>query len=212
MKVTDSLKEIERRAYRSTFNDGIYDILFGMLFLILALVPVLESVGIPRWYGYLLLFILPLIPWLGKRYVTIPRLGAVEFGPKRKSRGRLLALILVAILFLQMPVILMAVGRGFFGSSGENLALPLTIGMLVVPLIAVAAYFMDFPRMYVYALVLSFGILHSGFMFRFVSEPFNSLISFGIPSAVILVYGLTLLSGFMKKYPKPTPEAPDVNR
>jgi hypothetical protein len=211
MRMTDSLKEIERRAYRSTFNDGIYDILFGMLFLILALVPVLESIGIPRWYGYLFLFILPPIPWLGKRYVTIPRLGAVEFGPKRKSRGRLLALILAAILFLQMPVILMAVGRGFFGSPGESLALPLTIGMLLVPLIAVAAYFMDFPRMYVYALVLSFGILHSGFMFRFVGEPLNSLISFGTAATAILAYGLTLLFGFMKRYPKSTAEAHHVS-
>jgi hypothetical protein len=210
--MTDSLKEIERRAYRSTFDDGIYDILFGMLFLILALVPVLESIGIPRWYGYLLVFILPLIPWLGKRYVTIPRLGAVEFGPKRKSRGRLFALILAAILFLQMPVILMAVGRSFFGSSGESLGLPLAIGMLVVPLIAVAAYFMDFPRMYIYALVLSFGILHSGFMFRFVGEPFNSLISFGTAATVVLAYGLMLLFGFMKKYPKSTAEAQHVSQ
>ena len=32
MEKTESLKEIERRAYRSTFEDGIYDIQFGLLF------------------------------------------------------------------------------------------------------------------------------------------------------------------------------------
>ncbi len=94
MKTTDSLKEIERRAYRSTFEDGIYDIQFGLLFLIVACIPILEIVGISRLFGYSLLIISPiLLPWLGKRYITIPRMGAVEFGPKRKSKMRLLLAI-----------------------------------------------------------------------------------------------------------------------
>ena len=58
MMANDSLNSIERRAYRSTFSDGVYDIAFGAVFILLALIPVLESIGISRYYGYLL-FILP---------------------------------------------------------------------------------------------------------------------------------------------------------
>ena len=106
-KTTESLKQIERRAYRSTFEDGIYDILFGMGFLILAWIPVLESVGIPRLYGYLLGLIPVLCSWLGKRYITIPRLGAVEFGSKRRGKKLLLVVISAAVFFLILPVLMM---------------------------------------------------------------------------------------------------------
>jgi len=212
MKTTDSLKEIERRAYRSTFDDGIYDMLFGMVFLILALIPVLESVGIPRFYGYLFGIIPVLFSWLGKRYITIPRLGAVEFGPKRRSTRLLFLLICAAFFFLTLPLLFMTTAEGFGGSLAENSGIPLIVGMVVAPLIVVAAYFLDYPRMYIYALVLSFGIPHSGFLYDFVGKPFNSLITFGIPAAAILVFGLTLLFRFMRKYPKPTSEVPDVSR
>lgn len=212
MRMTDSLKEIERRAYRSTFDDGIYDILFGMLFLILALIPVLQSIGIPRFYGYLFGVIPTVFVWLGKRCVTIPRLGAVEFGPKRRSRRLLFLVICAAFFFLTLPLLLMTTAKGFGASLAENVGLPPTVGLVVAPVVAIAAYFLDYPRMYVYAAVLFVGIPYSDFMYRYLDKPFNSLISFGIPGAVVLVYGLTLLSGFTKKYPKPIPEAPDVDR
>jgi hypothetical protein len=41
----------------------------------------------------------------------------------------------------------------------------------------------------------------------FVGQPMDCLISFGVPGLAILIYGLALLSQFMKKYPLPTPEA-----
>ena len=64
MNTTESLKKLERRAYRSTFEDGVYDIQFGLLFLVFAWIAVLEALGVSRFIGYSL-FIIPLIfPWV----------------------------------------------------------------------------------------------------------------------------------------------------
>ena len=38
-----NLKEIEKKAYRFTYQDGIYDIMFGVLLLLFALAPALRQ-------------------------------------------------------------------------------------------------------------------------------------------------------------------------
>ncbi|UCG62258.1 MAG: hypothetical protein JSV52_02960 [Candidatus Zixiibacteriota bacterium] len=201
MKQMISLKEIERRAYRSTFQDGIYDILFGMIFLILAWIPALDKVNIPRTYGYLLILLPVLMVWIGKRQITIPRLGAVEFGPTRRTRKMLFLIVVAAFFFLNMPLLLM-MGDGFGGGLLEHAGIPVAAGLVVTPVIVVAGYFLDCPRMFVYAALMAFSIPQSSFMYDFVGWPFNSVISLGIPGLVILIYGLTLLSGFLTKYPR----------
>ena len=206
MKRPDSLKEIERRAYRSTFDDGIYDIAFGFAFLILAWISSLDYVSIPRIYGYALLLLLPVAAVLCKRYISPPRLGAVEFGIRRRSKKRFLIVISIAILFLQMPLLMMFAKTSTLGLVGGSLIAPAQPIMIIAPLLVLGAYLIDYPRMYIYAAILFFVIPHAAFMNRFVDYPLNCLISLGIPGLVILVYGVVLLSQFMKKYPLPTPE------
>ncbi len=202
-----SLREIERRAYRSTFQDGIYDIQFGVLILIFALIAVLESVNISRFYGYPLLILPIILSWLGKRLITIPRLGMVEFGPGRKSRRRLALLISVIVFLLTLPLMIMIIMQGVSVGSGT-----LVIALFAAPLIVIAAYAVDYPRMCVYAAFLFFAVLQSEFLYGYVGQPLNSLICFGLPGLIILAYGLTLFVEFLKKYPRQVPEADHVSR
>jgi len=206
MKPTDSLKQIERRAYRSTFEDGIYDIVFGIGFLYLGWIRVLRIFDIPRNYEYLPLLILPVILWLGKRFVTIPRLGAVEFGSKRKARRLLFLVACAGFFFLTLPLLYMPQFQNFGVDPSANVGLPMAVGLVAGPLVIALAYFLDCPRMYIYAALLFFALPHSGFLHRVVGSPLNTLITMGLPGFVILIYGLTLLFNFMKKYPRPAAE------
>jgi len=43
-----NLNEIEKKAYRSTFQDGIWDIFLGLVLLILALGALLSNIGVPE--------------------------------------------------------------------------------------------------------------------------------------------------------------------
>lgn len=201
MQTHDSLKSIERRAYRSTFDDGIYDITFGVGFLILAWIPTLESLGISRFVGYLLFLIPVAIPWPAKRFITIPRLGMVEFGDKRKNRSRILLWILAPVIFLMLPLIIIMIGQGI--PAGR---IWLLVAAFAAPIFAIAVFIMDFPRMFFYAALLAVGILQSEFLMPYVGVPLNVILSFGIPGILILILGLSLLIRFLRKYPRPAPE------
>jgi len=208
MKTKVSLKEIEKQAYRSTFEDGIYDIIFGILFLIIASIPVLEYFKIPGSYAYILGLIPILTLRLGKRNITIPRLGIVKFGEKRKSRRRHFLIISAAVLFLMLPVLMITLAKGFpIKLHGDPAISPIVL-MTIAPFLAIAAYLLDYPRMFIYVLVLFGVVLNADFMFQYVGDPFNSVISFGFAGVVILFYGISLLSKFLKKYPKPNSEVP----
>lgn len=207
MKTDDSLKALERRAYRSTFEDGFYDITWGCLFLLFAWIPLLGSLGIARFYGYPFVLVLALIPWLGKRYVTIPRLGAVEFGEKRKARTRYTALIGVAALVLMLPLVVLMFAKGFPGGLTWTV-----VGLIAAPVIAVGVFLMDFSRMYIYALLLLYSIVATEFLIVYIDMPTTALLTFGAPGAAIVSYGSFLLFKFLKDHPKPTAEASDVSR
>jgi hypothetical protein len=202
---TESLKVIERRAYRSTFNDGIYDIQFALLFLVFAWIPILQAVGVSRFIGYTLLIIPIVLPWMGKKYITIPRMGAVEFGPKRRSRKRLLLIISAVVFVLMAPLVVAIADNVIAGPLGW-----LLIALMALPIAAIAVYSTDSPRLYVYAAVLIFGIAESEFLLRYVNPPYNMIIAFGLPGIVILAIGLNLLIKFIQKYPRPTPEVPNA--
>lgn len=210
MRPSDSLKEIERRAYRSTFNDGIYDIAFGLAFLIVAWIPALGSFGIAPSLGYLIGVLLIPACVIAKRLITIPRLGSVAFGPKRKTKRKLLLILSLAIVFLVFPLLIMSAELGFPGGMGGNLAIPAAVGTIVALLFALAGYFLDYLRLYIYAAILVAAYPHAGFLYQYTGAPLDSLVSLGAPGVIVLIYGIALLSRFVRKYPRPTVEVPDA--
>jgi len=192
-----SLKEIERRAYKSTFSDGVYDIQFGLIFLVFGLIAVFEVAGISRFLGYTLLLVALALPWLGKRYITIPRMGQVEFGRKRKKRKLIIWIVAAVVAVLMLPLVIMIVRQ----SQGSALGWRLT-AMIVAPIFVLAVYTTDFPRLYVYAALLFFGFVLSELLRSLVGVPLNAVVSFGVPGAVITAVGLTLLVRFVRNHPR----------
>ena len=115
-------------------------------------------------------------------------------------------------MFLMLPPQILMFTGNMLGESNGDFSILLFAGLVVAPLLAALGYIFDYPRLYIYAVVLSVGIPHSKMMTNIVGTPFNQMITFGIPGVFILLYGLNLLSEFMKKYPKPTAEANHVSQ
>jgi hypothetical protein len=201
MDTNVSLGEIERRAYRATFDDGIYEFLWGCIFLLFAWIPILESIGISRFYCYPLILLLAPIPWLGKRYITIPRLGAVEFGEKRKARNRNTILIAIIAIGLMLPLVTVMIIAGLPPGFTWKI-----IAFMVAPIAAIGVFLMDYPRMYIYAILLLYSIIGTEFLLPYIGAPFVKLLTFGVSGGLIIGYGLFLLYRFLKKYPKPKEE------
>jgi hypothetical protein len=192
-----SLKEVERRAYLSTFEDGIFDLAFGLIFNVFALIPALERVGISHLSGYSLLAVPVVVAWLGKQFITIPRMGRVEFGPQRRSRRRLIAIIAAVVLFLTLPLFFMIGGRGIQNGPGWDM-----IAVMAAPFLLLALFLTEFPRFYIYAALLVAAVVVTEFMARPFGRTMAALYGFGLPGVVVTVVGISLLWRFLKTHPR----------
>jgi hypothetical protein len=198
MDPTGSLAEVERRAYRSVSSDGITDIQFALLFLVFASIPILEWFGVSRFYGYALLVLPIVVPWLARRYVTIPRMGRVQFGPARRSRTRLARFAAAIVLLLTLPVVILIATQSIAGGTGWML-----IAIMAAPVLLLAVYVSDIPRNYAYTALVVFSVVESEFLLRHLEQPIVGLISFGLPGAVLLGIGSTRFVGFLRTHRLP---------
>ena len=71
MKSLD-LKQLEQKAYRSTFQDGLWDIFTGVMILGMGMSALLKNMGIPKPIHFLVFpFIALLIAYAGKNYIRL---------------------------------------------------------------------------------------------------------------------------------------------
>ena len=137
MLLSLDLKQMEKKAWRTYFGDGIWDIYIGLIFISLGLLAVLEISGSPELLMYglfgLLMSLAIIFFAIGKKKITIPRLGFVEFGPKRQRSKTLVTILLtVSAVFGLVAMVLFTLGRdlmpGFFELLKKPLFFPLFIG------------------------------------------------------------------------------------
>ena len=189
-----NLKELERKAFRSFYQDGIWDIYFGACMLVLYLTSFMGGIDSkPIKYGLtLLLFVLAsafLI--LGKKFITAPRLGRVKFGPTRTRKSW----IMVGINLISLIVLAGAVY--FFNRQAEiplkleELWVPIGMGVWITFITALMAYFLDFDRLYLYAVL--YGGTYAAVLL--IDTP----ILFLITSLIILIPGIVIFTRFLAR-------------
>jgi hypothetical protein len=208
-----NLKELERRAWRSVFQDGLWDIYLGLLLLAMAIGALLSDAGIASETGSLLahigLVVLAMLGlWAGKRFITLPRLGRVKFGSKGKARKKQAMLLLLfsalvgAVLFVFIWLIL---------RQGRTEGLPL---QLIVPIIwsvnalvifSLGAYFLDYERLYLIGVMYAVAVPADRLLRELVGLDLTFL-AFGVPATVILIIGALILIRFLRDYPVPDEE------
>jgi hypothetical protein len=208
------LKKMERRAFRSTYEDGLWDIYIGSLvagFALLTNIPESDDFPLARFLLFFAVAALGnLIFWAGKKFITLPRLGQFKVGAERRKRGRTLGLILAGIVLVQVAVVLfsvalwanpeLAAGIGWF--SGDQQAMDLlvaSVGALFVgPSMMLMAYFNDFTRGYYIAVVMAAAV----FAMIWFKQPVYLLIA----AAMIIIPGVVLFVRFLRQHPRPPAE------
>ena len=203
-----NLKQIERKAWTSFFQDGLLDILIGLLLLLMVVPDMLSDVFPSKSPQYGMTVALAglavVIFWAGKRFVTMPRLGRVKFGQARRvQKMRVAAPLTAASLFtgILMASILLAQRNG--GSvldavAGSRVLATLGLAVWIILIFGLASYFMDFTRGYVIGVLCALGF--SGTIL--LDNPFM----FAIAGAVILLMGLVVFIRFLRKYRIPAQE------
>lgn len=200
-----NLKQLEKKTWTATFQDGLWDVYFGLFIMGLGLAPLGRFLGLPETIGVLILVIswdivAGLVLILGKIYISRPRIGFVKFGQIRKRRNKLLAVFLGINVGLTVIIFIFTL-VGMF-----QLSLPGYMAMLVIGLLFITtpfsfiAYFIQLKRVYLYALLGGFGLFFSELLTPILDSPFNDLLVFVSFGGMILVFGIIILIRFLSKY------------
>ena len=203
-----NLKELERKAFRSTFQDGLWDTYFGLIVICMSFFLYRPATG----YGPLnqLLMLASMVVayalfWAGKRFITLPRMGQVKFGEKRARRRKTMIFVLGLVVLIQVAFLgIQLVGwrNPEFGAKlneflQEKNAMDLvvaTIGSLFVgPSMILVAFFMDFTRGYFIAVMMALAV----FLMIYLNQPIYSIII----GVLIAVPGVVLFLRFLQQYP-----------
>jgi hypothetical protein len=208
------LKEIERKAFRSTYQDGLWDILYGLVIVSTAIFVYRPDSGYTPMnivLAVLMIVAANVLFQAGKRFITLPRLGQVRFGPRRQQRKRTLALVMGLFVLLQIGMVSFSVLGWLDPDLGARInslikdrdvmdLLVASIGALFVgPSMILVAYFSDFPRGYYIAVMLSLAV----FLIIWLNQPVFPIL---IGSLVILP-GVVLFIRFLQEHPLPSRDA-----
>lgn len=208
-----NLKQIERKAWTSFFQDGLLDILMGLLLLLMAVPDLLSDVFPSKLWQYgtnaALAGLAFVIFWAGKRFITMPRLGRVRFGRARKVKKMRLAPILTAASILTgilMASILLAQRTGpsvLDAVAGSRVLLALGLAAWIILIFSLASYFMDFTRGYVIGVLCALGLAGTVL--------FDNQIMFLLVGNVIVLMGLGVFIRFLRRYRVPAQEGAPNN-
>lgn len=211
-----NLKEIERKAFRSTYQDGLWDIYFGLIVMCMSIF-IFRPVG-----GYRPLNILLAVGafglayslfWAGKKFITLPRMGQVRFGAARKQRKITMTIILSVVVLIQVGVLGLTVlgwANPQVGAmvksilpAGDMMDLAVAVigSLFVGPSMILVAYFIEFERGYYIAVLMAVAV----FLMIYLNRPLYPILIGGL----ILVPGLVILVRFLRKYPLPSTDGED---
>jgi hypothetical protein len=208
------LKGIERKAFRSVHQDGLWDIYIGGIVLCMSFLAYTvsnEAKPLLRFGLYLAgMGVFYLIFWAGKKYLTTPRLGQVKFGPRRQKRKQIMLGVLAGIVGLLVVILVgtillwknpnLAARLGFSQANPDlERLLVATIGALFVgPSMVLLAYFNEFMRGYYIAVILSLAV----FSLTWFGKPVYLVLS----GLLIIIPGLILFVRFLRSHPLPPVE------
>jgi hypothetical protein len=211
-----SLKELERKAFRSTYQDGLWDLYFGLIVVCMSIFiyrprggysPMNIVLAFAAMGGAYALF------WAGKKFITLPRMGQVQFGSRRMKRRRTMIIVLGAVVLIQAGLVALELAAWANPGLGARISafvpdgnrmdlLVASIGALIVgPSMILVAYFRDFPRGYFIAVMIALAV----FLMIYLNQPVYPVII----GVLIGLPGLVLFVRFLQKYPLRREDTPD---
>jgi hypothetical protein len=142
--------------------------------------------------------------WLGKRYITLPRMGRVKFGARRqarviKVRWLLLGSVLLGLLVFFAFVWIRAT-RPPWLNLGVLLAAVYALNMLIV--FSLGAYLLDFKRLYLYSVLYALPV-PLDILARDLWGVELGPLAFIASALVMLTIGTMMLIRFVRAHPAP---------
>ena len=197
-----SLKEAERKVFKTTFNDGLWDIFLGCFFLTFVIVLYLSSILGDFWSSVVQLPLWALVYlaiWLTRRYVVTPRMGRVSFGQVRKAK--LAKFTVVMLVVNAVALILGLIAALSFGSIPGQM-ISLIFGLILLMGFSLAAYLLDFNRLFIYGLLVGLSPLVGEWLWSNGYASHHGFpITFGTSAGIMILTGLVIFVRLLRDNP-----------
>lgn len=207
---TTDFRQIQRRmAQLTSFEDGFYDLLQGIIILLLSIYPITRLQLGPEWNVVLFLILLAMMVMgqLVLRYfVSGPRIGHVV--PRRSAKLLLLLILTVGAVLITFGLLMLtllspgaesAPSLPAETSAGRGYMVEIIVLFFMGGLFSIMGYFFRVTRLYFYGWMLGLAYLASVYMEHNAGWTF--LIPLAIAAGIILLIGFVLLIRFLRKYP-----------
>lgn len=206
-----SFKTLEKKAFRSFFKDGIYDVFLGLILLSLGLPMILNEFELIDYESITMPLLIPLIlnigalvfSIFGKKYITAPRLGIVRFGETRKRKMKHVKVLLAISVLIGVITFFLSLFKvlPIGGKTGIPIA-GVIFGVQCILVFSLAAYFMDFTRLYPYAFLFAVSLPLTFWLKKNAIITYPSLWVFSFTAGPMLVVGCVLFFRFLHQYPR----------
>jgi hypothetical protein len=187
------LHALERKAWRSTHEDGFLDMFLGGLLLVSYLREVTGQPAVT-----LLMLVLPILYIVGKRFITVSRIGLAKFGARREARRTRLMFVIGASVLLMVALYLLLASGTITGSPARVGLLDVLVSAMLFVVFAAMGWLLDLPRMYAIAVVFAATNLARSY----TASPLVHLVA----GLVIFLPGLFLCIRFLRRYRLPRRE------
>jgi len=216
MSESINLRDVQKRIMQlSTFEDGLWDLLLGSIFMVLAIYPITRELLGPAWNLALFLFLVASLSvgqLVARHFISGPRMGYVR--PRRTPKMRLLLVVTTVFVLLTLGLVLLTLlSPGWLPSGSEpstpSLGRSYSVELIVVfvmgGIFSAMGYIFGVARLYFYGWMIGLANLASVYMTH--TAGWNFLLPAAIVAGIILVIGFTMLLRFLRNYPIRTQEA-----
>lgn len=199
-----SLKDAERKIFRTTYNDGLWDIFLACFFFTFIIELYISPYWGDFWSSTLMLPVMAisyLIIWLIRKYVVIPRSGVVKFGIMRKTKLKKFSLIMLIVNILAFISGLVAVLS--FGSFPGQIY-SYFFGVTLLIFFSFAAFFLDINRLYIYGLIAGLSPLIGEWLWNLgIAAHHGWPLTFGTLAGIMTLIGFVIFYRFLRNNPLP---------
>lgn len=204
MSQSISLRDVERKSFTATFEDGLLDIFLGSLFFMFAVAPFLSPYLGDFWSSFIFLPFwgaLFLVLWAIRHYVTGPRMGSVRWGAWR--RRRLLRFNVLMVIALCASAALGALSLVRF-EAVPGWMHTARFSLVVLIAFSLAAHFIGLNRLYVYGFLGALAPLVGELLYQYAGVSHHGFpMAFGFTFLVVIGTGIVLLIRFLRRHPAP---------
>jgi hypothetical protein len=203
-----SLKEAEQKAFATTFEDGLWDVLIGSVVLMFAIAPFLSrylgdfwssAVFVPVW-GLVYVAVR-----LARKHVVVPRIGVVKFGPARVKK--MLRFNIVSVCVLTAGLVLGVVSSMDLGVPGWMHAA--RFGLVILASFSLAAFYLKVSRLYLYGVLIALSPLAGEWLYQRLGVPHHGYpVAFGLTAGIIMLTGIFKFVRLVRTNPVPAEGAP----